>query len=74
MVISVVALVNAFYKDMSVTDLTTVEMDLMKSIAVSNYVYIVNTWLCAYMYIVCTHMQHTVHMWSMYNNNNYMLN
>ena len=44
MVISDVALVNAFHRDMSVTDITTVEMDLMKSNAVSNYVYIAHTY------------------------------
>ena len=53
MVIFDVALVNAFHKDMSVTDITTVEMDLMKSIAVSNYVCVHST----YIYTNCFHME-----------------
>ena len=55
MVIFVVALVNVSEQAIFVTDITTVEMDLMKLTAVSNCTYVrIYTYVC--IRTVCTYM------------------
>ena len=57
MVTSIVALVNASDQPIFVTDIITVEMGLMKLIAVSSSVYIL-TYACMYMVLLRGNITH----------------